>query len=453
MGVRFVHAADLHLGSPLETRGAESERLQQHLRDATYTAVERIIDLAIREAVDFVLLAGDLYDQKNRSVRANEFLVSQFDRLNRADIPVYVIYGNHDPLSDATTFIELPPNVHEFGADSAEEVLHPDASAPTARIWGQSYRTESERRSMHTGFAPADDRIPNIGLLHTGLDPDGSNYVPCSVADLVDAERFHYWALGHIHHPRLYRDSPPIVHPGVPQGRHAGETGPGGCLLVDLETDEVDLQFVPTSPVVWHTIDVDIEAADEAEYTLTTVDGIQRYIEDTANDVVPDYDALEGSLGIPVRRPEWQPDGHVVRWRLTGRGDCHEFLTSTDEPILDRVASRLQDRLSNRAIFIHTDSVEDRTGPPLPDIETLRGSDQVVDEFYRLLDDLDGDEAARDAMRATLHYDNSRNIWQRVEDPEAVDDDRLALTEERLDDLIERAQDRVLNELVRRRVD
>jgi DNA repair exonuclease SbcCD nuclease subunit len=453
MGVRFVHAADLHLGSPLETRGAESPELQRDLRDATYTAFERIVDVTIEEDVDFLLIAGDLYDRKNRSVRANEFLAEQFERLEAVDIPVYVIYGNHDPLSDATTYIDLPANVHEFGAHEPDEALYPDPTSPQARIWGQSYRTEAERRPMYEEFAPPDGRIPNVGLLHTGLDPDGRKYVPCSPAELAETPDIDYWALGHIHQPTVYRDDPPVVHPGVPQGRHAREAGVGGCVLVELGGGDPSLEYVPTSSVIWHTVDVDVEAADPNEYDLTTIDGIQRYIETAAEGLQPGYDDLETALGVPVRRPDWAPTGYVCRWQLSGTGPVNEFLTDTDEPILDRVADGLRDRLTARSGFVFTDTVDDRTEPPRPGIEELRGSDRVVDEFFSLIEDLEADPDARDAMRDAIHYDNSRNVWQRVEDPEELRDDKLGLTEPRLDDLIDRAESRVLDELVRRRVE
>jgi DNA repair exonuclease SbcCD nuclease subunit len=453
MGVRFVHAADLHLGSPLEAAGAESEELREQLRDATYTAFRRIIDLTIEEEVDFLLLAGDLYDQKNRSVRANEFLAEQFNRLDEPGIPVYVIYGNHDPLGGATTYVELPPNVREFGHEEASEVLYDDDDGPVARIWGQSYRTESESRKMHTEFDPTDGSLPNVGLLHTGVDPNSDSYVPSSVSELAENDHIHYWALGHIHRPRVYRESPPVIHPGIPQGRNIGESGPGGCVVAEVEANgTVDLEYVPTGPVEWREITVSVDDERAKSFDLTTVDGVQRYLESIAEDLTPGYDDLEERLGIPVRRPEWSVEGFVCRWRLSGRGEVHEFL-STNDSVLDRLVTRLRDSLVTGEPFVYTDSVDDRTGPPLPDVADLRDEDRVVDELFALFDEIENSEDDRDTIRDQLDYDNSKNVWQRVEDPEEVDDDKLALTDERLDTLAERAQELMLNELVRRRAD
>lgn len=454
MGVRFVHAADLHLGSPLEAVGAESTQLQEQLRDASYTAFERIIDLALDEAVDFLLIAGDIYDQKSRSVRAEEFLAAQLRRLHEAAIPVYLIYGNHDPLGAATTYVEFPPNVSEFGHDEPEEHVFSADSTPTARIWGQSYRTEAESRKMHRDFDPADTSIPNIGMLHTGLTPEDSQYVPCSSAELAELTKFDYWALGHIHSPTIYDTDPPILHPGVPQGRHVGEPGPGGCVLVELDdSGDAELEYVPTSPIIWDVHEVSVDPDESADFDLTTIDGLQRYITEHADSLSAERPDLDPQLPIPSRQPQWDPDGYICRWRLTGHGEAYELLNSADEDVLDRLTTRLRDGIKQTSPFVYTERVVDRTRPPLGDVDELRDDDRVVSEFFDLIDNFETRPGSRVALMETLDYDKSSTIWERVEDPEAVSDDRLALTEDRFDELFERAQHRVLDELLRRRAE
>lgn len=449
MGVRFVHAADLHLGSPLQAVGVESPRLQTKLREATYDAFERVVDLALAERVDFLVLAGDLYDQENRSVRANEFLADQLRRLDEADVPAYVVYGNHDPLGGATEYVELPDNVHEFGHREAEEVRYPPEGEPRARIWGQSYRSEREPRKMYRSFAPEDARIPNVGILHTGLDPTSETYVPCSRADLAGVDDVHYWALGHVHRTRHLGEDPCIVYPGVPQGRHVGEPGPGGCVLAEVDaTGTADVEFVPTGPIVWRQPDVSIDG--DGDDRVETLDDVHGRIDDVAAGLRDDGAVAEESVPMPVRDAGWRPDGYVCRWHLNGRGPAHEAL-SADEDAPKRLESRLRDRASPESPFVWTESVVDRTGPPIPDVAELRDDDRVVAEFLALADELEGDDEAREAMRNATDYDNSKNVWEAVDDPEDVPDDRLALTEEKLSELIERAERRVLDELARRR--
>jgi DNA repair exonuclease SbcCD nuclease subunit len=64
---------------------------------------------------------------------------------------------------------------------------------------------------MYRQFTPADDRIPNISVLHMALNPDGRRYVPVARSDLEIKDEIHYWALGHIHDPRVHENEPP--HP------------------------------------------------------------------------------------------------------------------------------------------------------------------------------------------------------------------------------------------------
>lgn len=441
--VRFLHMADLHLGSQLSTEFPDGTTGAEILETANYVAVERLIDVATEEDVDFVIIAGDLYDDNARSVQANSFLAEQFGRLAEVDIPVYLVYGNHDPVGNATKYVDLPENVHEFDHESAEEVLYPDAAVPEARIWGQSYRDRHETRLMYQGFNPSDDSVPNIGVLHTGLDPDGRRYVPVSRSKLENKDEIHYWALGHIHDHRAYTGEQPIAYAGIPQGRQVSESGLGGGYLVDLTTDSpVEMEFVPTSPVVWQTVDVDITDGE-----MTSIPDIMRAIAQTADKLSAPMDAFDGSP-VTVRNPEWGIDAYVCRWRLTGNGPAHETL-SRDENTVFELERRLRNDLSSREPVIWTESVRDETGPEIPDIEELRPEDRVIDEVLTMFEEHD-----REIQRKRIRDDGIvGNAWESVDDHENTQPDELPLTNDRLDDLIDRAQQRVFEELALRRAD
>lgn len=439
MSVRFLHTADLHLGSQLKTQHRQATETVNSLNSAIYTAVERLFDTAIDEAVDFVVIAGDLYDEDSRSVKANTFLKEQFDRLDEQDIPAYVSYGNHDPVGRATDYVDLPENVHEFGHEDPQEFHYPDEESPEARIWGQSYRDRHESRSMYHRFTPADERVPNIGVLHTGLNPDGRQYVPVARSDLKSKDEIHYWALGHIHDPRIHESEQPIAYSGVPQGRQITEPGLGGGYLVELDSDgDYEIEFVPTSPVVWQTVQVDVGDED-----IASIPDIERRIEQTLEDFSAPTDLFDGT-SVTARDPDWGIDGYVCRWELTGNGPVYETL-SNDEEALHELTRRLRDGLSSRQPFVWTEAVRDATGPPIPSIDELRGDDRVIDEYLALVDELDGEEA-RERFR-----DEVGKAWEPVDDHEDGRPDELPLTDDRLDELIERAQERVLEELALRR--
>jgi DNA repair exonuclease SbcCD nuclease subunit len=439
MGVTFLHTADLHLGSQLKTQHRQATETVDALDSAIYTAVERIFDTAIEENVDFVVIAGDLYDEDARSVKANAFLKDQFDRLAEHDIPVYVSYGNHDPIGSAIDYVDLPENVYEFDHEDPQEFIYPEEDSPAARIWGQSYRDRHESRSMYHHFTPADDRVPNIGVLHTGLDPDGRQYVPVARTELEGKDDIHYWALGHIHDPRVHENEQPVAYSGVPQGRQITEPGLGGCYLVDIDADgDYDMEFVPTSPVVWQTVDVDVGEED-----ISSIPDIERRIRQTLEDFSAPTDLFDGT-NVSVRDPEWGIDGYVCRWTLTGNGPVHETL-SNDEEALQELTRRLRDNFTSRATFVWTEAVRDETGPKIPAIDELRGEDRVIDEYLDFVDELDAEEA-RDRFR-----DEVGMAWEEVDDHEEGRPDELPLTDERLDELIERAEERVFEQLALRR--
>ncbi|QGN07921.1 DNA repair exonuclease [Halorhabdus sp. CBA1104] len=439
MSVRFLHTADLHLGSQLKTQHRQATETVDTLSSAIYTAVERLFDTAIEEDVDFVVIAGDLYDEDSRSVKANTFLKEQFDRLADQGIPAYVSYGNHDPVGSATDYVDLPENVYEFDHEGPQEFHYPDEESPAARIWGQSYRDRHESRSMYRRFTPADERVPNIGVLHTGLNPDGRQYVPVARSDLESKDEIHYWALGHIHDPRIHENEQPVAYSGVPQGRQITEPGLGGGYLVELDADgDYEIEFVPTSPVVWQTVEVDVGDED-----IASIPDIERRIEQTLEDFSVPTDLFDGT-SVTLRDPDWGIDGYVCRWELTGNGPVHETL-SNDEDALHELTRRLRDGLTSRKPFVWTEAVRNSTGPPIPSIDELRGDDRVIDEYLALVDELNGEEA-REHFR-----DQVGMAWESVDDHEDGRPDELPLTDDRLDELIERAQERVLEELALRR--
>ncbi len=444
MGVTFLHTGDLHLGSPLRAVTGASEDVGDRLARATQESFRRVVTAAVERDVDFVVASGDLYDREARSVRATEFLVEQFERLAKHGIPCYVVHGNHDPLGRGAEKLDLPGNVHVFGTDGVESVPYPDEATPEARVLGQSYGARHESNRLYYHYDPPDDGVPNVGVLHTGLNPDGRRYAPCGPSDLA-SKAVDYWALGHIHAAGSVRGAP-AAYPGIPQGRHVEEAGVGGCLLVDLETGaDPDISFLPTSPIVWQRVTVDVGAS--ADRSLGNLTDLVGHLADRALDF-QDVDAASlVDHDLALADHDWEPEGVVCRWELTGRGDLHHVLRDGDGAT-ETVAERLRSRLDGTAPFVWTETVRDRTGPPIPDRETLAREDDVVAELLSLTDKIRGDPDARAELR-----DAAGEVWEVVDDPDRQDTppDRLPLSDDRLDELVDRAVDVALDELATRR--
>lgn len=256
--IRFLHAADLHLDSPFKgITDMPADRLAG-LRESTFTAFRNLIRHALAVRPDFVLLAGDIYDGEDRSLRAQKRFHDGLEQLGAAGIPVFLSHGNHDHLSGGWVRFGLPDNVTVFGPDV--ETYELTVREHKVAIHGFSYRERHIERAMITDYPAAapDDGILHIGMLHGSIAGDKSHavYAPFTKESLLQ-KNYAYWALGHIHKRQLLHSNPPIVYPGCLQGRHKTEPGMNGFYDVELGGPEVSMQFVPCSAVVFGEIEVD----------------------------------------------------------------------------------------------------------------------------------------------------------------------------------------------------
>lgn len=261
----FLHTADIHLDSPLHGLSQHADAPTELLRGATRRALENIVSLALDKEVDFVLIAGDLYDGDWPDYNTGLFFNKQMNRLNEAEIPVYLISGNHDAASRITKSLKPPANVHVLSTKKAETLIL--EGLPVA-IHGQGFANQSVPENLSLEYPAAVAECFNIGMLHTSLtgNPEHDPYAPCSINDLT-AKEYNYWALGHIHQHAIVHDSPHIIYCGNPQGRHIKETGERGCYHIEVGADLSisQLNFEVTDVVRWEAIDIDITEISSAE--------------------------------------------------------------------------------------------------------------------------------------------------------------------------------------------
>ena len=238
MPFRFVHAADVHLDSPLRSLALRDPSLAELIGNATRRAFVGIVDLCLDEQVDALLLSGDLYDGEQTSMKTARFLADQLRRLHEAQIKVFVIRGNHDALSRITKELTLPDSVAIFGGRAAAVPMARERGAIPIAIHGISFAQPHAPDSLLPRFRPPVEGAVNIGLLHTSLDgsPGHDPYAPCGLADLQVAG-FRYWALGHIHKRMTAEGAATVVMPGMPQGRDINESGPKSVTLATVTDD------------------------------------------------------------------------------------------------------------------------------------------------------------------------------------------------------------------------
>ena len=271
----FLHAADIHLDSPLHNLDLYEGAPVEEFRQATRRAFENLIRLAISEKVAFVLIAGDLYDGDWKDYNTGLYLVSQMTKLRDAGIPVFIVAGNHDAASRITKTLRLPDNV----------ILIPSKQPSTFRleklnvaIHGQSFPNPSVKTDLSQGYPEALKGYFNIGILHTcatgreGHEP----YAPCSL-DGLRKKGYDYWALGHVHRHEVLLEDPLVLFSGNTQGRHIRETGPKGCVLVSIDhSGRPEIEFKPIDVVRWEIIRVD---AHESESGYDILDSFGQKLE------------------------------------------------------------------------------------------------------------------------------------------------------------------------------
>lgn len=244
--VKFLHCADLHLDSPFASKQFLSPNILKDVENSAYESFKSIVDLALREEVDFMLICGDLFDAENRTLKAEVFLKQQFERLNKEQIFVYVIHGNHDPLSDSL-ISDWPQNVTVF-SNQVETYQTITKNGEKVYLHGFSYQQNESYENKIDDYPTSDSHsVINIGLLHGTYSKSGvsDRYTEFRLEDL-NSKLYHYWALGHIHKRDQLNDLPQIHYPGNIQGRHFNEQGEKGCLIVEGDYVSLKTRFVRT---------------------------------------------------------------------------------------------------------------------------------------------------------------------------------------------------------------
>ncbi|MHB8439351.1 MAG: metallophosphoesterase family protein [Acidimicrobiales bacterium] len=249
--MKILHAADLHIDSPLGGLTAYEGAPVGEIRGATRRAAENLVRVAVEQGVDLVVLAGDVFDGDWQDFSTGLFWIGQLGHLHDAGIPVVTVAGNHDAASEVSRHLRLPPNVTQLSESNPEMKIF---DALEVAVVGQGYATRAVTTDLAASFPDSDSRLFTIGLLHTSLDgrPGHASYAPCAV-ETLRGKGYDYWALGHVHQREEVHADPWIVFPGNLQGRHAREAGPKGATLVTLRAKEVEaVEALALDDVRWH---------------------------------------------------------------------------------------------------------------------------------------------------------------------------------------------------------
>lgn len=373
--MRFIHAADIHLDSPLTGLSAYADAPVELLRTATRDAFTNLISEAISEKVDFVVIAGDLYDGTWKDHNTGIFFCKEMGRLKKAGIPAYVLFGNHDAESEMTKKLQLPDNVFTFDPRKPTTYLLNDLGVA---LHGRSFKDAATTENLVTGYPQPVPGMLNIGVLHTALEggTTHANYAPCTLAEL-HAKGYQYWALGHVHEFQVWEGKAKIVFPGNLQGRHIQETGRKGAVLVtadENEITEIDRLFVDV--LRWHSLNVDaVDAESLADVVRLIGQALEALVED-------------GPTNIPL----------AVRVEVSGKTAAHGELfgleTQLRAEVLAQAAALGQERLWIEKVKVETE--------PTDNGESIRARADALSDLQDMLESAETDEAFLKGLQEEL---------------------------------------------------
>jgi DNA repair exonuclease SbcCD nuclease subunit len=364
--MRFIHAADIHLDSPLVGLERYEGAPVEQIRGATRQALVQLVDLSLAENVSFVLIAGDLYDGDWRDYNTGLFFVKEMVRLQDAGIRVFVVSGNHDAQNHMTRSLPLPGNVTVFATGGPESVELP---AIGVVVHGQSFVTAAVQQNLVPGFPEPIPGALNIGLLHTNVDGQigHDNYAPCTLTELC-SKGYDYWALGHVHTGAVLAENPWVVYPGNIQGRHIRELGPKGCRLVEVVEGRVtQCEHRDLDVLRWQTCVVDISASTSVDDAIgTMVRQVEQLLSDTGDRIL------------------------AVRLEAHGRTSVHEELVRSPDRWQAETRARIVAACSAKA---WVERIRFRTRPPADTVAVAEG-DHALGSLLAAIRTLGDDESS-----------------------------------------------------------
>ncbi|HEX5660784.1 MAG TPA: DNA repair exonuclease [Polyangiales bacterium] len=371
MRFSIVHAADLHLDSPLVGLERYEGAPVAELRSATRRALANLVQLCLDEDAKLLLLAGDLYDGDWKDYSTGLYFASQLARLREVGTRVVWIRGNHDAQSKITKHLALGEHCTELATKKPETVL---LDPLDVAVHGQGFATAAVSEDLSERYPPPIAGALNFGLLHTALGGrrGHASYAPCDASALA-LRGYDYWALGHVHQSEVVQAEPYIVFPGNLQARHVRETGAKGAMLITVEDGAIQSVRPRALDVVrFAQVEVDVSEArglgEAAELTE------QRLIAERA-----------------------QSDGRLLcaRVHLSGRSRAHAELAREAE----RTESELRARAHEHDVWV--EGVKVATDHPY-DVKALAAREDATGQLVRTLRMLDEKPSARGELMDEL---------------------------------------------------
>ncbi len=415
--IRFIHAADLHLDSPCTGISDMPDSLAEKLRKSTFTAFSNLIRTAIEQAVDFVVIAGDVFDSQEQSLKAQLAFRDGMVTLSKAGIRAFVVNGNHDPLQSWGREIVFPDTVTFFPGDAVVSHTVEKNGTEIATVSGISFARRAVTENLAVMFEAERPDIPSIAVLHCmiGTQEGHDPYAPAKLSDLT-SRNFDYWALGHVHKQMTLNEShPTIVYSGNTQGRHMNEIGARGCLLGEIDDRrQCRLRFIPLDTIRFYRTTIDISS-------LSTFNALADEIISAGEEAVEDVDA-------------------VVRITLQGRTGLNRDLRNTTA--IQELLENIRERVDGQIPEVWFESLRLETASPY-NLDVLGEDKGIVGDILRLYEELESEDGIlRKEFLSSLEEITSKWSGARYLSPLTSEDIKNCIDEARWQTLDNMLQDK-----------
>ncbi len=360
---KFLHIADVHFDAPLSSKDSH---IRRDLKISQKDAFTKAINFCIKEEIDGLLIAGDLFDNERISLSSEKFLWESFEKLREEKIHVFYAPGNHDPVIYLKT--KFGENVHIFDRDIPTEYVIKDKKDSECRIIGVGHLNDNEKRNLIRKFPRKMDERPVVAVAHTMVenveaDETKGKYMPTSLGDMLE-KKYDYWALGHIHQWIQFKNYP-IYYSGTIQGLNINETGIKGGNLIKLNEDSIEVEFIPFNSLFFEQITIDISGEYESDYDF--------------------YNILKGLIGDELKSYSYSPKNMIVRVYITGQTNMVKYLNSMEN--IGYLEEELAQDLDVKSIEIKKNQLKN-----VVKLETLIQDNMVLEDIIELIDNPGSDK-------------------------------------------------------------
>jgi len=239
--VKILHTADIHIGAAESFLGKSAQQRQFE----TLITFERIVDLAVKENVKVLALAGDIFDSNDIESRFFEAVFSKISA--NKDIKVIAVAGNHDPLNADSPYLkyDLPENLYILGTKD-ECITFDDLKL---NVYGRSFENVYLEGEELFTLAPKDNGYINLMLQHGELKSDLNSEYNAITPKFVKNSGMDYIALGHVHkRTEIGRiDNTFFAYCGCPEGQGFDELGSKGVYIGEIGKGFCELIFTPVA--------------------------------------------------------------------------------------------------------------------------------------------------------------------------------------------------------------